>query len=107
MPLHDRHRRRQAQLAQPGLRAILASAWHGLRAVLPRISRRPTHAAASALGYHHVGARDRAAVVAVAIEQISRTAQSDELLPALTSLLREEFADERQQAIADRGLSDA
>jgi hypothetical protein len=97
MRLHDRHRCRQA-----------GQAWHSLRTVLQRISRRPrTHAAAIALGYVRVGARDRAALVAVAITQIFTTAQSDELVPAITSLLRDEFADERQQAIADRGLGDA
>jgi hypothetical protein len=63
------------------------------------------HAAGPPYGYGCVGigARDRAAAVAVAVEQISQTAPPDERLQAIASLLREEFFDERQMAAADRG----
>jgi hypothetical protein len=46
---------------------------------------------------------DRAAVVATAIELIFATAQVRERRQALEACLREEFADERREAVADRG----
>ena len=45
---------------------------------------------------------DGAAVVATAIEQIFATTQGRERRLALEAYLREEFADERRQAIADQ-----
>jgi hypothetical protein len=58
-------------------------------------------------GYIGIGARDRAAAVALAVEQLFQTAPPDERLQAIASLLRNEFFDERQMAVADRGLGDA
>jgi hypothetical protein len=99
MLIQDRHRRRQAGKApltrkRNRSRAARAAA-HDYRAGPPY-----------GYGYIGIGARDRAAVVAVAITQIFTTAESDELLTAITSLLRDEFADEHQQAIRDQGLAD-
>ena len=51
---------------------------------------------------------DRAAVTARAILSIVATSRSHvEALHAIAVYLRDEFADERRQAIADRELADA
>jgi hypothetical protein len=50
---------------------------------------------------------DRAAVVAVAAAQILETALPQERLQQLEDYLRDEFEDERRQAIADQELADA
>lgn len=47
---------------------------------------------------------DRAAIVARAIKTLLNT---EEFLQRVEDLLREEFADERKQAVADRSLPDA
>jgi len=55
-----------------------------------------------------VMANDRAAVTARAILSIVATSTCcSEALRAVAVYLRDEFADERRQAIADRGLADA
>jgi hypothetical protein len=51
--------------------------------------------------------RDRAAVVTTAVLQILMTAPWCRRRQQLELLLRDEFADERRQAIADRSSSDA
>ena len=51
---------------------------------------------------------DRAAVTARAMLSIVATSRSHvEALRAIAVYLRDEFADERRQAIADQGLADA
>jgi hypothetical protein len=50
---------------------------------------------------------DRAARVAVSVTQIFDTASPQERLQQLEDYLRDEFEDERRQAIADRELADA
>jgi hypothetical protein len=50
---------------------------------------------------------DRAAVVAVAILQIAKTAPRRERQQQIERYLRTEFEDERRQVIADRELADA
>jgi hypothetical protein len=50
---------------------------------------------------------DRAAVVAVAAAQILETALPQERLQQLEDYLRDEFEDERRQAIADLEPADA
>ena len=55
-----------------------------------------------------VTADDRAAVTARAILTIVATSRSHvEALRAIAVYLRDEFADERRQTMADRGLADA
>jgi hypothetical protein len=48
-------------------------------------------------------AYDRAACVAVAIEDLIAMARDEEFHQHLEDLLREEFHDERRQGVADRG----
>jgi hypothetical protein len=50
---------------------------------------------------------DRATAVAVAVLQISATAPPRERQQRIEQYLRQEFEDERRQAIADRELADA
>jgi hypothetical protein len=60
------------------------------------------------LCYEAVMANDRAAVTASAILSIIETATCcNEALRAVAVYLRDEFADERRQTMADRGLADA
>ena len=51
--------------------------------------------------------RDRAAVVAAAVEQIFDTAQARKRRQALENYLRDEFADIERQIAADRESGDA
>jgi hypothetical protein len=46
---------------------------------------------------------DRAHVVSLAIMELIDTVRGDELRRRIESLLREQFHDERQQGVADRG----
>ena len=50
---------------------------------------------------------DRAAATAVAVAQIMMTAPCEERQQLIEQYLREEFADEQRQAVADRELVDA
>jgi adenosylmethionine-8-amino-7-oxononanoate aminotransferase len=50
---------------------------------------------------------DRAAAVALAILEIIKQVRGAELRRQIETLLREELADERRQAVADRSLPDA
>jgi hypothetical protein len=47
--------------------------------------------------------RDRAARVATAIEMLIATVRGHERRQRIENLLRDEFADERHQGVADRG----
>ena len=112
MLLYDRPRYRQAGQDLLSLVMAVIAAIRGARAIL----RRHQQVAACGsrtpppyyYGYISIGVRDRATVVALAMDQIIGTApHPDERLLEIISLLRDEFADERRMAIADRELCDA
>ena len=50
---------------------------------------------------------DRAAIAAVAVFQIIKTAPYQQRQQQVEQYLRNEFEDERRQSMADRGLADA
>ena len=69
------------------------------------IAERTCHRHRRTVPLHHY--RDRAAVATTAILQIMTTAPSRQLRQQLEHYLRNEFAYERRDVIADRGLADA